>query len=52
MPGRRARQRAGGPHHQPAEVDRVQAVDVLVGVDGQQGALLVEAGRAAGSWTR
>ena len=33
-----------GPHDQAAEVDRVQAVDVLVRIDGQQDPLLVEAG--------
>ena len=43
MPGRRARQRAGRAHHEPAEVHRVQAVDVLVGVDGEQSGFLVEA---------
>ena len=44
-PRRRTRQRAGGPQHQAAEVHGVQTVDVLGGVDGQQGLLLVEAGR-------
>ena len=38
----------GRAHHEAAEVDRVQAVDVLVGVDGEQRRLLVEAARAAG----
>ena len=33
------------PEHQPPEVHGVQAVDVLVGVDGEQRALLVEAVR-------
>ena len=35
-------QRSGGAHHQPAQVDRLEPVDVLVGVDGQQRPLLVE----------
>ena len=42
----------GRAEHEAAEVDRVQPVDVLGGVDGQQGLLLVEARRAAGSCTR
>ena len=29
-------------HHQAAQVDRMEAVDVLLGVDGQQGLELVE----------
>ena len=41
---RRAGQRAGRAHDQAAEVHRVQPVDVLGRVDGQQGLLLVEAG--------
>ena len=41
---RRARQRAGLAEHQLAEVDRVQAVDVLVGVDPRQQRELVEPG--------
>ena len=43
--GRRAGQRAVGSHDQPAQVHRVEAVDVLVRVDGQEHPLLVEAGR-------
>ena len=39
----------GAPITSRPEVDRVQAVDVLGRVDGQQGALLVEARRAAGA---
>ncbi len=41
--GGRAGQRARCPEHQAAEVHGMQTVDVLVGVDGQQGAFLVEA---------
>ena len=49
---RRARQRPGLAEHQPAEVDRVQAVDVLVGVDARQQRELVEPGAAAGRGSR
>ena len=35
----------GAPMHEAAQVDRVQAVDVLVRVDREQGPLLVEAVR-------
>ena len=41
----RAGQRAGLAEHQLAEVGRVQAVDVLVGVDAREQRELVEAGR-------
>ena len=40
--GGRARARPGFAHHEPAEVDRVQAVDVLVGIDAQARARVVE----------
>ena len=37
-------QRPVGPHDQAAQVDRVEPVDVLVGIHGQQHPFLVEAG--------
>ena len=44
-PRRRARQRPRRAEHEAAEVDRVQPVDVLGRVDGEQRLLLVQAGR-------
>src|SRR5438445_493561 len=40
--GRRARNRARFPGEQPAEIGRVQAIDVLVGIDGGERDGLVE----------
>src|SRR3954454_15441243 len=40
--GRGAGERAGHAERQPAPVERVHAVDVLVGVDGLQGGVVVE----------
>ena len=45
MPVGRARQRRRLAEHQPAEVGRVQAVDVLARVDRGQDRVLVQAGR-------
>ena len=44
-PGGRARDGAGHRQRQPAHVDRVQAVDVLVGVDREQRGVEVDLGR-------
>ena len=42
----------GRPHDQAAEVHRVQPVDVLGGVDGQQGRAPRRGPAGSGSWTR